>query len=361
VSASSASTSWWVRASIVVLVALCVATLFAGFFAPYDPGEQNRDFPYAPPMRLHWFDHDGHFHFAPVAYAWSPSGSSFDYAETNQPLPVRFLVRGVSYRIAGIVPADWHLFGVTEPGRIFVLGTDALGRDQWSRLLYGGQVTLLAGVLGAAMALLLAVPLGALAGYFGGWVDALLMRLVELFLAMPWLYLLLAVRAFLPLHLRPQIAFLSVVVLTGVLGWARPARLIRGVARSAREREFVVAAQSAGAGAGWIMARHVLPQTASVVLTQAALLVPQYMLAEVTLSFLGLGVAEPVPSWGNMLQAAQHFPVLVNNWWMLAPGIVMIPVFWAFSVQVDHAHERVDRNIFIFFGLFLDKQEKNSS
>ena len=125
------------------------------------------------------------------------------------------------------------------------------------------------------------------------------MRLVELFLAMPWLYLLFAVRAFLPLHVRPQVAFLLVVLLTGVLGWARPARLIRGVARTAREREFVVAARSAGAGTSSIIARHILPQTASVVLTQAALLVPQYMLAEVTLSFLGLGVGEPVPSWAT--------------------------------------------------------------
>jgi peptide/nickel transport system permease protein len=118
--------------------------------------------------------------------------------------------------------------------------------------------------------------------------------------------------------------------------------LIRGVARSAREREFVVAARSAGAGAPWILVRHVLPQTASVVLTQAALLIPQYMLAEVTLSFLGLGVSDPVPSWGNMLQAAQQYPVLANDWWMLAPGVVMIPIFWAFAVLVDSAHQRVE-------------------
>jgi peptide/nickel transport system permease protein len=223
-----------------------------------------------------------------------------------------------------------------------LLGTDALGRDQWSRLLYGGQVTLLAGLLGAAIALFLAVPLGAIAGYFGGWVDALLMRLVELFLAMPWLYLLFAVRAFLPLRVRPQIAFFLVVMLTGILGWARPARLVRGIARSARETEFVVSARSAGARASRILAKHILPQTATVVLTQAGVLVPQYMLAEVTLSFLGLGVSEPVPSWGNMLQAAQQYPVLVNDWWMLAPGVVMIPTFWAFAILVDRARQGVE-------------------
>jgi peptide/nickel transport system permease protein len=309
------SAAWSARASLVFLAGVGMAVLFAGFLAPYDPAEQNRDFPYAPPMRVHFADRDGH---------------------------LRFLARGAPYHIAGVVPCGRHLFGVADQGKIFLLGTDALGRDQWSRLLYGGQVTLLAGVLGAGIALLLAVPLGAIAGYFGGWVDALLMRLVELFLAMPWLYLLFAVRAFLPLRVRPQAAFLLVVLLTGILGWARPARLIRGVARSAREREFVVAARSAGAGAGWILVRHIVPQAATVILTQAALLIPQYMLAEVTLSFLGLGVSEPVPSWGNMLQAAQQYPVLVNDWWMLAPGVVMIPIFWAFAVLVDSAHEKVE-------------------
>jgi peptide/nickel transport system permease protein len=336
------SASWSLRTGILTLASICFVILFAGFFAPYDAAEQNRDFPYAPPMRLHWFDRDGHFHLSPFAYPWSRSGDSHEYTEETQDVPLRFLVSGVPYTIAGIIPCDWHLFGVAEPRRFFLLGTDGLGRDQWSRLLFGGQVTLLAGLLGTAMALFLAVPLGALAGYFGGWVDAVLMRLVELFLAMPWLYLLFAVRAFLPLHVRPQVAFLLVVLLTGVLGWARPARLIRGVARTAREREFVVAARSAGAGTSSIIARHILPQTASVVLTQAALLVPQYMLAEVTLSFLGLGVGEPVPSWGNMLQAVQQYPVLVNAWWMLAPGMAMIPIFYVSSVLVDRAHERVE-------------------
>jgi peptide/nickel transport system permease protein len=301
------------RCSLLFLVIVGMATLFAGFLAPYDPAEQNRDFPYRAPA-----------------------------AESPHRQPIRFFVPGASYRIAGVIPSNLHLFGVPEPGRIFLVGTDALGRDQFSRLLYGGQVTLLAGLLGAAVALLLAIPLGCAAGYFGGWVDALLMRVAELFLALPWLYFLLAVRAFLPLHLNAQVAFFLVAGLVGILGWARPARLIRGVARAAREREFVVAAQSAGARPGWILAHHVFPHVSSVALTQAALLIPQYMLAEMMLSFLGLGISDPVPSWGNMLQAAQQYPVLINDWWMLAPGIVMIPVFWAFAVLVDNAPKRVE-------------------
>jgi peptide/nickel transport system permease protein len=319
-----------------------IVSIFAGFFSSYGPEEQNRDFPYAPPMQLRYVDRKSHFRFPPVVYPLDRIGNTQDYAEQPRALPIRFFVHGVPYRIAGSVPCDFHLFSVAEPERFFLLGTDALGRDQWSRLLYGGQVTLLAGLLGAAIALFLAVPLGAVAGYFGGWVDALLMRLVELFLAMPWLYLLFAVRAFLPLRVRPQIAFFLVVMLTGILGWARPARLVRGIARSARETEFVVSARSAGARASRILAKHILPQTATVVLTQAGVLIPQYMLAEVTLSFLGLGVSEPVPSWGNMLQAAQQYPVLVNDWWMLAPGVVMIPTFWAFAILVDRARQGVE-------------------
>ena len=334
------SRSWGRRAGVTVLAGAGIVVLFAGFFAPYDPSEQNRKFPYTPPMRVCFFE-AGHFQFPPLVY--SP-GAGRNGGRTEEPpaIRLRFFERGTPYRIAGVIRWDRHLFEVGDPGKFFLLGTDALGRDQWSRLLYGGQVTLLAGVLGAGIALLLAVPLGAMAGYFGGWADALVMRMVELFLAMPWLYLLLATRAFLPLRVQPRVAFLLVVALTGVLGWARPARLIRGVAGSVRERDFVIAARSAGAGAGWILVRHIVPQTASVVLTQAALLIPQYMLAEVTLSFLGLGMSDPVPSWGNMLQAAQQYSVLMNDWWMLAPGVVMIPIFWSFAVLVDSGHEQVE-------------------
>jgi peptide/nickel transport system permease protein len=152
-------------------------------------------------------------------------------------------------------------------------------------------------------------------------------RCVDIFMALPWLYLLLALRAFLPLHIGPAEAFLVLVAVIGAVGWARPARLIRGVVLSVRERSHILAARSFGAPDLYLLRRHILPETRDIVLTQAALLIPQCILAEVTLSFLGLGVGEPVPSWGSMLTTLQQYHVLVSKWWMYFPGVVLIPVF----------------------------------
>jgi peptide/nickel transport system permease protein len=234
---------------------------------------------------------------------------------------VRFFVCGYSYRLAGLFPTARHLFGVEAPGVLFLLGTDSFGRDQFSRLLAGSRISLTAGWLAAILSLALGTVLGGLSGYHGGWVDELIMRMSEISLALPWLYLLLAGRAFLPLDAAPSTTYLILISVVGILGWARPARLIRGLTLSLRERGYVLAARSFGASAGYLLRVHILPDAVFVLATQMALLVPQYIMAEVTLSFLGLGIDEPVPSWGNMLAGVQHYHVLVSAWWMLLPGI----------------------------------------
>ena len=208
-------------------------------------------------------------------------------------------------------------------------------------MLYGGQISLLAGLLAAGLSLALGLVLGAVAGFYGGWADETLMRGAELFLALPWLYLLFAIRAFLPLQIGPAQAFLLLIVVIGLIGWARPARLVRGVVLSARERDYVRAAKGFGATDIYLLRRHVLPQTFGVLLTQAAILVPQYILAEVTLSFLGLGVGEPVPSWGNMLASLQQYYVLASYWWMFLPGFALVPFFLGYSALANALHERV--------------------
>jgi peptide/nickel transport system permease protein len=166
------------------------------------------------------------------------------------------------------------------------------------------------------------------------------MRVGELFLALPWLYLLFAVRMALPLHIEPVQAFILILVVVGLIGWARPARLIRGVVLSARTRDYVTVARCLGGSDVYLFRRHVLPQIAGVVLTQAAVLAPQYILAEVTLSFFGLGVGEPVPSWGNMLASVQRYHVLTSYWWMFAPGFALIPVSLLFYALADALHQR---------------------
>jgi peptide/nickel transport system permease protein len=322
---------WKITTLLIALLCLHGIVLVPGLVAPYDPVEQDRDRPYAPPMRIHLVDSAGKFHLHPFAYAQRMKEGSFDQYEDDfgTRIPLRFFVTGAPYRLFGLIPLRTHLFGAKE-AKVNLLGTDGFGRDLLSRILYGGQISLLAGLIAAAVSLLIGTLVGSASGYFGGWIDSIVMRLAELCLALPWLYLLFGVRAFLPLLVSPLRAFLIVVVTIGVLGWARPARLVRGVTLSAKERNFVRAAGGFGASDFYILRRHILPQTRAVILTQAAILIPQYVLAEVTLSFLGLGIPEPVPSWGNLLSNLQQYSVLSSYWWMFLPALAMVPFFFCY-------------------------------
>lgn len=327
---------------LVAMAALHAAILLAGFIAPYDETAQNREVPFAPPTRIHFYDSAGQFHARPFVYGWKhPEDNPAVYLEDQSQInPLHFFVRGAPYKLAGLLRVNVHFFGVDSRDSINLFGTDQFGRDVFSRTLIGGQISLLAGLLATVLALGLGITLGGLAGFYGGWWDAILMRGAELFLALPWLYLLFAVRAFLPLQVEPKQAFLLLVAIIGLVGWARPARLIRGVVLSARERNFVRVSRGFGASDLHILRQHILPQVAGVILTQAALLVPQYVLAEITLSFLGLGIGEPVPTWGNMLASLMQIHILESYWWMIAPGLAGIPFFLGYLALASTLEKR---------------------
>ena len=316
---------------LAVLVTLHLIIFAADFIAPYDPAQQDRNRPFAPPMRIHFVDTAGRFHLRPFAYVQIPRENSFDQYDEDRSsqISVRFFIQGCPYHLFGIMPARIHLFG-SETARLNALGTDGYGRDLFSRILCGGQISILAGLLAASVSLLLGMSIGSISGYFGRWPDAVFMRLAELCIALPWLYLLFGVRAFLPLLVSPTKAFLIIVMTIGALGWARPARLVRGMALSIKERDFVRAARGFGASHTYVLCRHVLPQTRNLIFTQAAILVPQFILAEVTLSFLGLGIPEPAPSWGNLLSSLQQYSVLSSYWWMYLPAVAMVPFFFGY-------------------------------
>src|SRR6266850_7173869 len=216
--------------AIMLLLLLQSAIVFAGFVAPYDPATQNRDFPFVPPTRIHFVDARGHWHFRPFIYQWVPLPQRvYEYQESPQrKYPIYFFVRA-NESTNTRVNTRIHLFGVEGPAQIFLAGSDNYGRDQFSRILFGGRISLGAGLLATGISLLLGLLLGAFSGFHGKWVDELVMRLAELFLVLPWLYLLLAVRAFLPLHISPAQTFFLLVAVIGTIGWARPARLIRGI------------------------------------------------------------------------------------------------------------------------------------
>lgn len=333
-------TKFW--AAFTLLATIHMLLIFPGFFAPYDYSGQNREFSYAPPSRIHFVDHTGKVHLRPFIYLLT-QGQQGDgaFAEvTGQPSHIQFLVRGASYSILGIFTSSWHLFGVEGPAKIFLMGTDEFGRDEFSRVLYGGRISLLAGLVATLLSLALGTVLGTLAGFYRGWPDILLMRGAELFLALPWLYLLLTVRAALPLHISTTETFLLLAAVLGMVGWARPARLVRGIVLSTKERNYVQSARGFGASDFYLLRRHIAPQFSSILLTQAALLIPQYVLAEVTLSFLGLGVSEPVPSWGNLLACLQQYSVLSSYWWMLFPAFFLIPLFAGYQLLAGELARR---------------------
>ena len=315
-------------ALLACLGAIHLIPIFAGFLSPYDFASQNRSLPYAPPTHLHFRDAGGNIRLRPLVCSQTaiPDGFAKYEEDLQNCSPVFFFVRGNSYTIAGTFQSNVHLFGVEQPATIFLLGTDFCGRDVFTRLLYGSQLSLLSGLLATALALSLGGLLGTVSGYFGGWLDTAIMRSVDLFLALPWLYLLFAARAFMPLHTPPARTFLLIIAIIAVVGWARPARLVRGIVLTGKERHYVMAARLFGGSDLYLMRRHILPQTYNLIVTQATILIPQYILVETVLSFLGLGLSEPVPSWGNMLATLQEIDVMSSYWWMWAPGIALIVV-----------------------------------
>lgn len=327
------------RLLIVLLAGLHAVVLFAGFFAPYDAKVQDRDLPFAPPTKLHFSGASG-LHLRPFLYAAVSDLDGYREDRTRE-YPMHFFVKGSTYSLLGVVKSDLHLVEVDAPARLMFLGSDAFGRDEFSRLLFGGQISLAAGLLATLLTLATAAVIGTVSGFYGGWIDESLMGLSELFLSLPWLYFLLGVRAFLPLHVSPVGTFLLLIGVIGLIGWARPARLVRGVVLSARNRNYVSAARGSGGSDLYLLRRHILPETFGVLLTQAALLVPMYVAAEATLSFFGLGVSEPVPSWGNMLATLQHYSVLVSYGWLLAPAGALVITSVMYGMLADALHSSV--------------------
>jgi peptide/nickel transport system permease protein len=237
--------------------------------------------------------------------------------------------------LAPFDPAEQHRDSAFQsPNRTYRLGTDQYGRDQLSRLLHGARLSLVCAATATVIALALAILPGTLAGFYGGLLDELLMRGTELFLALPWLYLLLAVRAALPLNLPPETTLLVLSAILGAVGWARPARLLRGLVLSLKHRDFVQAARGFGASDWYLLRVHILPETLSILKTQAGLLFPQFVLAEAVLSLLGLGIGEPAPSWGSMLSGLRDLQVLTEYWWMGAPAaaLLLVMFLWNFLI-----------------------------
>ncbi len=328
-----------------VLLLFYALAILAPFVAPYTQEEMDRRRYFHPPHTLHWVDGTGSFHLRPfVRDTRLANPSSFTYEEVpGADHPLRFFVRGARYSLLGLVSSDLHLFGLDGESRVYLLGTDSFGRDEFSRLLYGGQVSLTVGLIGILISFSLGLLLGGISGYFGGMTDSVIMRTTELLLSIPSLYLIIALRAVFPIDLPSQQVYLGIVAILAFIGWAGLARVIRGLVLSIRRNEYVTAAEALGVSRFRIITRHILPNTWSFVIVAATISVPGYILGEVVLSFLGVGVQEPASSWGNMLNQARSLRALTSFPWLLyVPGLAIFLTVMAFNFLGDGLRDALD-------------------
>ncbi|MFS8858802.1 ABC transporter permease [Synechococcus sp. H55.7] len=352
----------WAQVGAYILIFFYVCAIFAEFVAPYSPLESQPGGSLLPPTAIHLWDESGAW-LGPHVYPTRQGPVDLETGErpllvdSSRPAGIRLFVAGTPYRWLGLIPWDRHLFGTVplrpEEGlpvaRLHLLGTDDQGRDYFSRLVYGGRVSLFVGLVGIGISFPIGLLVGAISGYFGGWVDTLLMRLTEVLMSIPTLYLLVSLAAVLQVNPLTGVPFsnaerfLVIVAILSFVGWAGLARVIRGQVLSLRERDFVQAARVAGAGSLYLLVRHILPQTTTYVVISATLAVPGYIVAESVLSLIGLGIQQPDASWGNMLSLATNASVIIlQPWLVLAPTLMVVLTSLSFNLLGDGLRDALD-------------------
>jgi peptide/nickel transport system permease protein len=333
--------------SLWFLVILALCAIFAEFVGPYDPFKVERLRTMAPPTGISLF-HEGQF-VGPFVYAMErtrdPETTRVTYKpDMSDPLPIRFFTSGSEYSFFGLFDTDIHLFDV-EGGRrdqINLLGTDDLGRDVFSRLIHGARVSLSAGLVGVAFAFVLGLTLGSISGYFGGWIDGTIQRLMELIRSIPTIPLWMGLAAALPVAWNPLFVYVLITFILALIGWTYLARVVRGQFLALRNEDYVLAARLSGASEYRIITKHMLPSMTSYIIAALTLAVPEMILGETALSFLGLGLRPPVVSWGVLLQDAQNLRSISLAPWLLSPGLAVVVTVLAFNFLGDGLRDAAD-------------------
>ena len=325
------------------LLLLYTLAIFGQFVAPFDYQDQNPqgiNASFHAPMKIRVRDAKTGQFSLPFVYATTYQDGEW-LPDSNRKLPLRFFIHGTPYKLWNLFPTDIHLFGA-EDYPTFLLGTDELGRDYFSRLIYGSMISLSVGFIGIVITFTIGMLVGGIAGYYGGAVDNVIMRACEVMMSVPDFYLLLALAAALPPTLNPVVVYLLIIAILSFVGWAGMARIIRGMVLSVREREYVEAGRALGLSDLKIITRHILPSTFTYAIIAATMSVPGYILAEAGLSFLGLGIRDPMASWGNMLSAAQNLTTLTTRPWILAPGFAIFLTTLSFNFLGDGLRDALD-------------------
>jgi peptide/nickel transport system permease protein len=389
--------NWWqqlkrnglARVGAIALVLMYLTVIAAEFMAPYDPYVSQDDGSLLPPTAIHWTNPQGQWigpHVYPTTQGQTNinTGDRLLKVDDTKPSPINLFVHGDRYQLFPIsipllpkfdptatkkskdkapivktktdaqeftifagIPCDLHLFGTVGKGKLNLLGTDEQGRDQFSRLVYGGRISLFIGLIGVLISFPIGMILGGISGYFGGWIDAVIMRVAEVLMTLPSLYLLVALASVLPDRVSSSQRFLLIIVITSFISWAGLARVIRGQVLSIKEREFVQAARAMGAKPLYIIVRHVIPQTATYLIISATLAIPSFIVSESVLSLIGLGIQPPDPSWGNLLSIATNTSILIFQPWLIwPPALLIILTVLSFNLLGDGLRDALDpRNL----------------
>lgn len=331
---------------LLILILFYVFSLCADFVAPYSKAYGVRDLTYAPPSKVYVINQEGQVSW-PYVYNsvrdFNPQTFKQEYHEDkSDKYFLNFFTQGEEYKILGLIPSTLKLFGVDKGGYITLLGTDINGRDNFSRLLYGGQVSLTIGFMALFIAFPIGLLYGGISGYYGGLTDTIMMRVAETLMSIPSFYLLITLSIILPDDLSSRDRFAFITIILAFIGWAGFSRVVRGMVLSIKNQEFVEASRAMGASSIRTIVTHILPQTASYVIVAITLSVPGYILAESGLSFLGLGIQQPDASWGNMLKEAQDYTNVIVRPWLLTPGVLIFIAVLSFNLIGDTVRDILD-------------------
>jgi len=344
---------WWrfrkhrmAMTGAAILGIFLIISLFAEFIAPYKPHTRNPRYLQGPPMGIHFFDDNWNFHLRPFIYERDNKRDPVTFrlravVDTSKQIPLRVFTRGKSYKFWGLFEYDLHLFGV-DNDFVNLFGTDQLGRDVFSRLMYATRISLSVGAIGVFLAFTMGIFMGGIAGYLGGIADELIMRLMEFIRSIPTLPLWLALAAALPRDWSALKVYLAVTAILASIGWTHLGRRVRSKLLSLREEDFILSARLAGCSDARIIGRHMLPSFMSYLIVDLSVSFPYIILAETSLSFLGLGLREPIVSWGVLLYSAQNIRTLAEIPWLLISGLFVIIAVLAFNFMGDGLRDAAD-------------------
>ncbi|NMB00667.1 MAG: ABC transporter permease [Firmicutes bacterium] len=328
----------------VLLFIFYTVVIFSDFIAPYAVNQRFSQYTLIAPQRIHIFGENGLQR--PFVYGFERTRDPVTFQavytlDKDTTYPVEFFVRGHSYKLFGLFETDIHLFG-SEQGPIFLFGTDELGRDMFSRIVLGARLSLTIGLVGVAISLIIGLALGGISGFYGGIIDDIVQRIIEFLMSIPSIPLWMALATALPRDWSIIQNYFAITVILSVLGWTNLARVVRGKVISLRDAEFVLAARTFGAKDWFLIVRHLIPNFTSYILVSVSLSIPNMILGETSLSFLGLGLRPPAVSWGVLLQSASNVNVVAEHPWLLIPAAFVIVAVLAFNFVGDGLRDAAD-------------------